>query len=140
MAVLFRVRVISGTNLLSQIDHLESIYISHSLLKRIQINFYFISDTNSESIFEWSFKTENCFYDICLKFKFQCTDNDGIDTTLNLKYIGAAKCALKGSFEGYDNKEVAVSSRDCPIFTKKSIFQMSFSIPEICSTYIFFEE
>ena len=44
-------------------------------------------------------KTENCFHDVCLKFKFQSTDNGGIDTTLNLNYIGVAKCALKGSFE-----------------------------------------
>ena len=64
-------------------------------------------------------------------------DNDGIMTTLFLDRSGNAECAFQGYFEGYEDKMVAVTTRDCPV-SDQSSFLMTFWVPDICPNFMFF--
>ena len=64
-------------------------------------------------------------------------DDDGIMTTLFLDRSGNSECAFQGYFEGYENKMVAVTTRDCPV-SDRSSFLMTFWVPDICRTHTFF--
>ena len=61
-----------------------------------------------------------------------------MEVTLNLEDMGTSGCAFKGSFEGYESRIVALSSRDCPI-NANSMLQISFCIDVICPNHVIFD-
>ena len=93
-------------------------------------------------MFTWDFVEKSaCPNDLCMSMIFDCDgdddDNDGIMTTLFLDRSGNSECAFQGYFEGYENKMVAVTTRDCPV-SDRSSFLMTFWVPDICPNNMFF--
>ena len=91
-----------------------------------------------KKLFEWSrTASRNCPHDFCIAVKFFCIENQTAVANLNADLTEMAQGTFKGYFEGYEDHMVAISSNDHPI-TDKSTFELSFSIPELCPTNVFF--
>lgn len=71
---------------------------------------------------------------------FSCNDEDDDDiigATLLLDKTTNFGCTLKGHFEGFEDKMVAATSKDCPM-NRDSSFWMTFWIPDLCPNHMFF--
>lgn len=93
-------------------------------------------------LFSWEYLDNNdCnHHDICMSVMFSCNDEDDDDiigATLLLDKTTNFGCTLKGHFEGFEDKMVAATSKDCPM-NRDSSFWMTFWIPDLCPNHMFF--